>query len=273
MVCSYKRKIKPTNTCVLSSCVALLVFACISELPFVHGHYGWGSCSHSYRRMYPRWYDSYWDNCGGYHWCGSRRRYGNAIGIFGDIVHAGMNSLARQQHRNVAIMDHRENRYSLEDYGRNGLVLTVEIPDLTAREIDLEVIRENGVNTLVVSSKSGFHRRDRRTKQRFSQSFVINDSTIDVDGITAKVKSEVLTISLPRKGKKYRKKVLLPVKKQGSFDRDPRNEGEIVVLDSKSGSKYGAKERLTQQPVIVEDDERTQEYDDGLYISEAEDIL
>merc|ERR1711862_719828 len=151
------------------------------------------------------------------------------------------NSLARQQRRNVAIIDHEETRYSLEDYGRKGLLLTVEIPDMTAREINLEIIRENGVNTLVVSSKSGFYRRDRGTVQRFSQSFVINDSTIDVDGISAKVKSEILTISLPRKVKKYRKKALLPIKKQGALDRDSRNENKIVVLDSKSGSNYGAK--------------------------------
>merc|ERR1712224_823660 len=121
--------------------------------------------------------------------------------------------------------------------------LTVDIPDLTAREIDLEIIRENGVNTLVVSSKSGFYRRDRGPVQRFSQSFVINDSTVDVDGITAKVKSEILTISLPRKVKKYRKKALLPVKKQGSFDPGPRNEDKIVIIDSKSGSNDGANKK------------------------------
>lgn len=286
MFSSYQNKKKKTNVRVLSSCVAFLVFASIPELSFAHGRYGWGSCGRSHYRMYPRWHDSYWDTCGGYRSCGSRRRYGDAIGIFGDIVQAGMNSLARQQRRSVAIVDHKETRYSIEDHGRNGLLLTMEIPDLTAREMDLEIIRENGVNTLVVSDKPGFRRRGHGTVQRFLQSFVINDSTIDLDGVTARVTSEILTISLPRKVKKYRKRMVLPVKKYGSFDRDPGNGDKIVVLDSKSGSNFGAKERLTRQSVTVEEtqgktfdesnsiesDERAQKYDDDLYISEAEDV-
>lgn len=279
MISSSQSKKKPMNARILSSCVAFLVFASIPESSFAHGWYGWGSCGRSYQHMYPRWYNSYWDTCGGYGWCGSRRRYGNAIGFFGDFFQAGMDSLARQQRRNVAIIDQKETRYSIEDNGRNGLLLTVDIGDLTAREIDLEVIRENGVNTLIVSGKTGFRRRGVSAAQSFSQSFVINDSSVDVDGATATVESEILAISLPRKAKKYRKRKLLPVKKYGSFDRDSRNDAKVVVLGSKSESNRGAKERLRRQPVIVEEtpgktesDERTQKYDDDLYISEAEDI-
>merc|ERR1712183_1052082 len=134
-------------------------------------------------------------------------------------------------------------------------------------------------NTLVVSGKTSFRRRGVRTAQSFSQSFVINDSSVDLDGATATIESEILTISLPRKSKKYRKRKLLPVKKDGSFDRDSRNDDKIVVVGSKSKSNHGAKERLARQPVIVEEtqgktesDERTQKYVGDLYISEAEDI-
>lgn len=268
---------KATNPRVVAGYVAFLVFASILELSFAHRGYsswGYGSCGHSYHRRYPRWYDSHWGSCGGYRSCGSRRRYyGNPIGILGDIIYAGMNSLDRQQHRNVAVDDHQEARYSIEDYGRKGLELTVEIPDLTAREIDLEIIRENGVNTLAIRSKPGFRRRGYGNIPKFSQSFVINDSTIDVDGVAARVRSEILTISLPRKKKKA-----IPIKKNRSIDRDQKSGDGILVYNSKSEPIDGAKERLTRQSVLVKEtprktsDEQSQIQDDDLFISEAEDI-
>ena len=192
-----------------------------------------------------------------------------------------MNSLVRQERRNIVVEDRETYRYSIEDYGRNGLELNVEVPDLTAGEIDLEITRENGVNTLLVRSNPSFHRRVRGT---VSQSFVINDDTIDVDGVTARIGSEILTIALPRKTKKYRKRKLLPTRKDNSIDRDRKSEDGIVVFDSNSKPNYNRKERPIRQPVPIEEtkiseksssierDRGSLNDDNDLYISEAEDI-
>jgi len=288
------------NACLVVTCVALLILASIPELAFANRR------CHSHHRMYPRRYSSYWGNCGGYRSCGSHRRYddsywgnyggyrpfgsrryyGDAIGIVGDIVHAGMNSLVRQQRRNVVVEDNQIYRYSIDDYGRKGLELNVAVPNLTAREVDLEIIRENGVNILIVSGNPGFRRRGHETVPRFSQSFIVNDGTIDVDGVTATISSEILTISLPRKKQRYRKRKAVPLKKDVTIDRDPKSGDGIVVFDSKSGPNDVAMERPTRQHVLVEEtpaktsdesnsierDERSLDHDDDLYISEAEDI-
>jgi HSP20 family molecular chaperone IbpA len=291
-----------TNARIIETWVALLILASIPEFAFANRR------CHSHHRMYPRPYNSYWGNCGGYRSCGSirryddsywgnyggyrpfgsRRYYGDAIDIVRDIVHAGMNSLVRQQRRNVVEDDNQIHRYSVDDYGRKGLELNVVVPNLTAREVDLEIIRENGVNVLLVSGNPGFRRRGHETVPKFSQSFIVNDDTIDVDGVTATISSEILTISLPRKKQRHRKRKrkAVPLKKDGNIDRDPRSKDGIVVFDSRSGPNEVAKERPTRQHVLVEEtpaktsdesnsierDERSMDHDDDLYISEAEDI-
>lgn len=280
-------KTKLTKSRLVAYGVAFLVVGSIPDLSFAHRRYG--SCGHSYGHSYnrhPRRYDynwgSRWGGCGGYRSCGSSRRYGDAIDIFGDLVYAGMNTLTRQQRRNIMVADRQQSRYSIEDYGRNGLELTLEVPDLTAQEINLEIIRESGVNTLVVSGSPGFSRqRSSATSYGFSQSFIIRDDDIDVDGVTARVSSAILTISLPRKTRTYRKRMGYSDTKDGR----QQNGDEILVFNSKRRSNHGENERLARQPVIVREnpgntfDESNSikrkislEEVDGLYISEEEDI-
>ena len=304
--CHHKKKV--TNARLLANGVAFLALAAsIPELEAAHHRYGYGSCGRSYYdQWYPRWYDYH----RGSNYCGTRscrprrHRYGynGAIDIFGDLVHASMNSLTRQQQqqrRNVVDVDvdvaaeRQQPRYSIEDYGRNGLELTVEVPGLKAREIDLEIIQNNdGVNTIAVSgsgSGSGVRRRRRSSvvSPRFSQSFVINDDTIDVDGITASVVSSgVLTIYLPRKMRQGRKRRVIPsIFKDVSFNDNSKSGDEILVFDSERAIPHGTNKRSARQSVIVEEtlgktsdesnlnksDEQPHNNDD-LYISDEEDV-
>jgi HSP20 family molecular chaperone IbpA len=291
----HQNKKKVTNARLLANGVAFLALASVPELASAHRRYGYGSCSRSYDQGYPRRYDCHRGNYCGTRSCRPRRhRYGfnAAIDIFDDLVHASMNSLTRQQQqrRNVDVADaerKQQPRYFIEDYGRNGLELTVQVPGLKAREIDLEIIQNDGINTIAISgSGAGIRRRGSVVSPRFSQSFVINDNTINVDGITANVSSGVLTIYLPRKVREGRKRWSIPsVFKEGSFDDNSKSGDEILVFDSKRGITHRTNERSARQSVIVEEtlgktsdesnsiksDEQPHN-DDDLYISEEEDI-
>jgi len=187
-----------------------------------------------------------------------------------------MNSLARrQQPKNVAIeVDRKQPGYSIEDYGRNGLELIVEVPGFKAKEIDFEIFENNdGAHTIAVSGSPGIRRRSSSAvSQKFSKSFVINDDAIDVDGITATFSSEILIISLPRKRRGDRKRAI--PSRYESFD----DEDEIRVFDSKRGISNGTKRkrRSARKSLNVESvsnkKARQPQEDDDLYISEAEDI-
>jgi len=304
---------KATHSRLLSSGAGLLVL--LSGLNFTHARYG--TCGRSYHYGYPRrsYYNSHWNHWGGGYWndsgsCGRRscrrRHYNPVIDLFGELVDASMNSLARQERRRDARIGSRGHlaakeppriettpRYHLEDLGSSGLELSVEIPELKAHEIDLEISHTgDGAHTLSVRGSPGVHRRRSVTNPEISQSFVVDDDTIDVDGIDASLSSSgILTITMPRKAKR-RTRVAPSVIK--SLNEKSQDGDEILVFDAKRREFYGSgkrasrkprvvgdtprkttasnanqKSRTTKEPEIEEDDD---DGDDGLWISEAEDI-
>lgn len=281
MIGSNQTKKKMTNARLVASGVAFLVAASIPELAIAHRRYS--SCDRSYSR---RCGGGNWDNCYGNRSYRPHRRYNTAIDIFDGFLHAGMNSLSRQQRRNVAIAERHQPRYSTEDYGRSGLVLTIEVPGLKAREIDLEIVRNDGVNSITVRGNPGVRRYGSMVSPEFSQSFVLKND-IDLDGITASFSSGILRISFPRKKREGRKRWIPSIFEDDSLEDDPKSGDEILVFDSKKGIRYGTNRRSARQPVVVDEpfesknsfdestsiksDEKSLKEDD-LYISEEEDI-
>jgi len=283
----------------------LLVLALVPDL--VSARYG--SCNRNryhHPRPYPRRYDSHWGNYYGYghHGCGRRssschrrRQFHPVIDLFQDMVDASLNSLARQRKR-VSVEQHRP-RYFVEDYGRDGLELTLEIGSLTAREIDLELTQnDEGSRVLIVRGIPNRH--GRRQVSELYQSFVLNDDSIDVDGISANVSSSngVLTISLPRRKQSKRKRPSVGLR---DVLQHEESEGEnILVYDTKRGDFTGSnnnnndkkknkkKKRSPSKPIVAEEETLTRRKEstqqskvesqdadddgDGLWISEAEDI-
>lgn len=284
---------KSTNSRLFSSAFVFLVLASISDSVFAR----YGSCG------YPRRYNSHWGNWDNWGHCGRRscrRRYNPMINIFDDLVDAGLNTLARQERRNVAEARSRRNlaveearneippRYYLEDHGTSGLELTVELLGLQAHEIDLEISRnKDGVHTFAVRGSPGVHRRRSAKTSEFSQSFLVNDDTIDVDGINASISSGILKISMPRKARK-RTRVVPSITK--SLNGKNKGGDEILVFDAKRQKFYGSDKRSAKKTIDVDENSRKsfnkseskkkrkkqyQDDDDGdddLWISEAEDI-
>jgi HSP20 family molecular chaperone IbpA len=185
------------------------------------------------------------------------------------------------------VEEHKPPRYFIEDYGRNGLELTVEVPGMKARDIDVEIVQKDGVNTIAVNGSPGIRRRrGSAARSTFSKSFVIDDDDdIDVDGITARVSSGNLVISLPRKVGGYGNRVIPSVVKDRSFADNSNSGDESLVYDAKRRSLLGGNKRSARQAVIVEEPvrktseksnakkrEENSQDDDDLYISEEEDI-
>lgn len=156
----------------------------------------------------------------------------------------------------------------------------MEVPGLTARDLDVEIIQKDGTNTISVSGIPNINRRDRAVvNSRFSQSFEINDDEIDVEGIHANISSGVLTIMLPRKKQDERKKNSDPsVLNDGSID-DTYNGDKIPIFDSKREIYYwadpdenlGKSSNNESKNKNKNDQQRPQEEDD-FFISEEEDI-
>jgi len=270
------------NACLVAKLVAFIALASNPELVSAHRRYG--SCGRSYRREYPQWNDCTWGNCG-FHSYYPRRCYNPAIDIIEDVFHASMNSLARSQRKRVAIEERKVHRYFVEDHGEDGLELTIEVNDLKARDIDLEVSQKDGVNTIAVSGRQGIRHRASMGSSEFSQSFVIKDNTIDMDDINASVSSGTLSISLPRKIREGRKRVIPSIMNDRSFDGNSNEEDGILVYDAKRGTHHSAKKGSRKKPVIRNDSTRKttdksdfiksnvqSQNDDDLYISEEEDI-
>jgi len=127
------------------------------------------------------------------------------------------------------------------------------------------------------------------------QSFVLNDDSIDVDGIVANVSSSngVLTISLPRKKQSKRKRPSVGLREV--LQREESEGEKILVYDTKQGDFYGynnknnkkrnkKKKQSASKPIVAEEETLTRrkeskdesqyddDEDDGLWISEAKDI-
>jgi len=282
MAQSYQSKNEFMNAFLAAKLVILIALASNPELVSAHRRYG--SCGRSYRDGYRRWNDC---NCGS---CGlqsyyPRRRYNPAIEIIEDFLHVGMNSLARQQRESVAVAKRKAPRYSVEDHGENGLELTIEVNTLKARDIDLEISQKDGVNIIGVSGSSGIRGRDSVVSSEFSESFEINDDSINIDGVTASVSSGILSISLPRKIRKRRKRVIPSAFNDRSFDGNSNAEDGILVYDAKRVNHHRANKRSKRRPIVrdktlrksavksdfIKSDDQSQD-DDDLYISEEEDI-
>ncbi len=231
----------------------LLVLACIPHR--VSARYG--TCSGS-RWHYGRhfrdygnsgfWNNHRWDNrrCGR-----SCRRYRRSvIDLFDGIVEASLNSLARRERAR------QRRRFFVQDYGMDGMELSLDTGGLTANEIDLEVTEiEQGDRILLVSGLSN--------SAELSESFALHHS-IDVGGIRASVSSGVLKIALPRKKPPQRivpslRDVLLqedsnyddekiPVHKtqqkklvgSSHSNQKLRGEDEALLYDTKRGDFYGS---------------------------------
>lgn len=289
-----------THSRLFASGVALLVLASMPDLTLAR----YGSCGRSYHYGYPHDYNAHWGSCWGGGWgghCGRRRHYYNP---FYYLMDAGLNSLARQERRNssrdtrrkLSVEDKAESplRYRLEDHGTSGLELTVEaLGFVKAHEIDLDIrSTTDGEHTLSVRGTPGVHFRRAANRPEISQSFLVHDDTIDVDGIQASLDSGILTISLPRKSRR-RTRIVPSV--TTSTKSNSRGGDEILVFDAKRRDFYGKeKQRSARKNIAVDkapsrrrstnnksnsnkkkkkpypDDE--DEDDDGLWISEAEDI-
>ena len=208
------------------------------------------------------------------------------------MMDASLNSLARQSKR-VSI-EQRRPRYFVEDYGRDGLELTLEIGSLTSREIDLELTKNNESSRVLIV-RGIPNRHGRREGSDLYQSFVLNDDSIDVDGIVANVSSSngVLTISLPRKKQSKRKRPSVGLREV--LHREESEGENILVYDTKQGDFYGynnknnkkrnkKKKQSASKPIVAEEETLTRrkeskdesqdddDEDDGLWISEAKDI-
>lgn len=298
---------KVARSRLFASGIVLLVLASMPDLTLAR----YGSCGRSYHRYgyHPHNYNAHWGGgCWGGGWgghCGRRRHYYNP---FYYLMDAGLNSLTRQERRNsisntrrrLSVENNAENplRYRLEDHGTSGLELTVEaLGFVKAHEIDLDIqSTTDGEHTLSVRGTPGVHyRRAAYNNPEISQSFLVHDDTIDVDGIQASLDSGILTISLPRKSRK-RTRIVPSAFTTSTESSSSRGGDEILVFDARRQDVYGKeKQRSARKSFAVDkapssrkstsnksnsnkkkknkpypDDE--DQDDDGLWISEAEDI-
>lgn len=190
-------------------------------------------------------------------------------------------------------------RYSVEDFGSNGMELTIEIPGwTTARDLDLEIIEQedvDGTNThlLVVTLVRGNSAAHRDATVVSRRSFVLHETdNIDVDGVRARVSSGILRISMPTKMKREKGRTQQQQQRQLLRDSSSSSSSSgrvpIAVFSTKrdAGYEYGPDERSEKIPVVAakKTDERRDapdsRYDgkptteeDDLFISEEEDII
>jgi len=296
-------KKKYGNATLVANYVAVML-VCASYPGLISAHRWGGSCGGYDRYSYPRRY-GYHNRRDYHHWgggcgprsCHSRRGYGYSVFdiLDGLFFHSNSwnnrHSRIRQERRSAAPTD--EPRYAVEDFGRSDLEVSIEVPAfLTARDIDLEIIRENGTSTISVYGNTGrrFRRYGSVENSSFSCSFVIDDDGIDVDNSRASLSSGILTISLPNKRKRRRrsKRVIPSVLKNEPIEDAINKKDNRIPVNSKKGITSNAinKKRARGQPISIDnknvrdsfDDlnstnrgQQSQEGDD-LYISEEEDI-
>ncbi len=267
------------NRRLLLNALALFFLACAPNIAL--GHYR----TRSYRYGYPRRQHSCHGGDWNGHWrygsCGRHRSYNNlVVDLFGELVDASRNSLARQQRkqrRNEQLyrrLPARETRikrspsYHIQTLDNKGVELTLEIPGIKAHEMDLDITQnENGVHILTVRGTPGVHRRRMGENPEFLQSFWIKDDAFEVDGIDATVSSSgILTVSIPRKERQRTKRKrtrIVPSLLEPNRREDTMKEEAWRPLNT---------EDLFQQNKMKQQDTDNTE-DDGLWISEAEDIL
>jgi len=270
---------------VIAGSLMLVVLA--SAPHSVSAHRRFGSCDYS--SCYPRRYDYHRSNCSprrSYHY---RPRYNTAMDILDDLILTTTNTLARQRHRSrrdaTVSKEKKSSRYySIEDFGSRGLELTIEVPGLSARDLDLEIIERDGnsnSNSILVVRGNPVTRHGKYstvvTKSGFSQSFELSDDSIDLEGIRAHVSSGILRITLPRIQHNERRR---------------NDEDRVPIVLSNRDTRYVAAKRLDKLPVVVariaddgsdlsspipshdgkhsnDDDD---DDDDDLFISEEEDV-
>lgn len=253
---------------------------------FASGHRQIGSCSRYSHQMYPRRYDYHRTNCHR-----PRRRYNVAMGIIDDLIYANMNSLARQQKRSVGVQERQLSRYKLEDFGNNGLEISLEVHGLDVRDINLEVFQKDGSNIISVKgTTTTTHKHGLVATSKFSQILEINDKSIDLEEIHATVSSGVLRIGLPRKnhdGRKRRIPIVTTDESSLSWDNpDHRVDSKVPDPDRNLPIHSGASEPIDKQTFVATG--HTQDsYDylpptkggkepteqDDFFISEEEDIV
>jgi len=284
MIQTVKTK-KVTNPRFFGSAIVLLVLACVPTLASARYR------TRSYRYGYPRrYFNNHWDDWGGYSnscrygFCGRRRAYNPVIDLFGELVDASMNSLARQQRRQIRNQQlqrrlpvkesqtKRPLQYHFEDYGREGVELSMKLPGLKAHEMDLGIsLNENGARILSVRGTPGVHRRRMGENPKYSQSFLIKDDTIDMDGIDARVSSSgILTVSMPRKTTKRTR--IVPSSVLESKRRVGEENSLEGSLEEEKVQPLAVEEPSQKNEIIIQEEVDIDDEEDGLWISEEEDI-
>ena len=275
---------KVANPRFFVSAVVLFVLACVPTMASARYR------TRSYRYGYPRrYYNNLWDNWGGYSngckygSCGRRRAYNPVIDLFGELVDASMNSLSRQHRRQIRNQQSQRRlpakesqpkeslQYHFEDYGRKGVELSLKLPGLEAHETDIDISQnENGAHILSVRGTPGVHHSRMGDNPKFSQSFLMKDDTIDMDGIDATVSSSgILTISIPRQPAKKRTRIVPSVLESNRGAEEQSLEGS---LKEEIVQTIAVEDSSKKKEINIREEDDTDDEEDGLWISEAEDI-
>ncbi|KAG7348068.1 Hsp20/alpha crystallin family protein [Nitzschia inconspicua] len=134
--------------------------------------------------------------------------------------------------------------YSIQDYGDAGIEISMELPDIDAEDISVEIQDDNRLvisgHLQIRSGRSSWH-------SDFSRSFRMEDD-IDVSGIQVTLSSDILTVIIPRKAKKMlnRRKIAVQILGKENGERpgkqkeleipEPQNENNVdsAVEESKA---------------------------------------
>jgi HSP20 family molecular chaperone IbpA len=144
--------------------------------------------------------------------------------------------------------------YAVEDRGSH-LELTLEIPGVDSRDLEVELIQEGGTAVLHVRGTRLFRRFGSVVKSTFTHAFQIEMDDIDVDAIEVKLSSGILIVIAPKKESRIQpRKRRLDIAIEG----DDRDHGPF---DSISGEK-----------ATIAEETRGDGEEDGLFISDDEDI-
>jgi HSP20 family molecular chaperone IbpA len=166
---------------------------------------------------------------------------------------------AQQQHQSGAA----PNYYAIEDMGSH-FQLTLEVPGVDGRDLEVALIQEKGITILQVrGTRYGSRRSGLVVKSTFMEAFEFldKDVQIDVDAIEVQLSSEIVTVIAPKKKKtrpegQTRKRRLLDISTDGVDQRNHASQYESIPVEKKTDEGRSN---------LPDDDE-------SLYISEDEDV-
>lgn len=156
--------------------------------------------------------------------------------------------------------------YAVEEL-RNHVELTMELPGVDARDLNVELAQERGIFVLTVRGTRRSRQQGSMVESTFEQDFQLDTDTIDVNAIQAKLSSGILTVTVPKKviqGQMKNRRLEIIVEGDDLYDVESI---EVEKTNDAEGSSIGAAKTRTKAEMSI----GLKEHDD-FFISEDEDI-